>query len=167
MGSVGSAGGVDVAGACGPQMMQTVGSLGCVDAKAVEAVVARVGVLDVYVVGAEIGGEMPCVPHDDVRRWGIVGMRWCDEGAEPRGVPAGPSLEPVGGLEGGAGEMDGLRWCEGDGRNVVGWAGLDGEVCAVSADAGLVDVDVAGVAGEVWGSLDSPRLVSPPYHGSV
>jgi hypothetical protein len=35
VGSVGSAGGVGDGG--GPQMMQTVGSLGCVDAKAVEA----------------------------------------------------------------------------------------------------------------------------------
>jgi hypothetical protein len=122
-----------------------------------EAVVARFGVLDVYVVGAEIGGEMACVPHDDVRRGDIVvvGTRGCDEGAEPRGVPAGPSLEPVGGLEGGAGEMDGLSGCEGDGRNVVGWAGLDGEGCAVSADAGLVDVDVAGVAGEEGGGDES------------
>ncbi len=72
------------------------------------AVVARGRVLEAYVVGAEIGGEVPCVPHDDVRRWVIVvtvvGTRGCDEGAEPRGVPAGPSLEPVGGLERGAGE---------------------------------------------------------------
>ncbi len=37
----------------------------------------------------------------------------------------------------------------------MGWAGLDGEVCAVSADAGLVDVDVAGVAGEEGGGDES------------
>jgi hypothetical protein len=38
---------------------------------------------------------------------------------------------------------------------VVGGSGLDGEVCAVSADAGLVDVDVAGVAGEEGGGDES------------
>jgi hypothetical protein len=146
-------------------MMQTVGSLGCVDAKAVvarawwrrrrwlhasvcsmcmssglkSAVRWRASHMTTYAVGAIV----------------VVGMRGCDEGAEPRGVPAGPSLEPVGGQERSTAEGDGLRWCEGDGRNVVGWAGLDGEVCAVSADAGLVDVDVAGVAGEEGGGDES------------